>query len=70
MIVGTITRIRSEEYGFIVPDDGGADVFFHVRDFERAGLAPPKVGDVIQFDIIETSKGRKVGANLRAEPNR
>jgi CspA family cold shock protein len=25
-------------YGFIVPDDGGADTFVHISTVERAGL--------------------------------
>ena len=45
-MIGTIRRFNGD-YGFILPDDLSADCFFHVRDFERAGLAPPKVGDPI-----------------------
>jgi cold shock CspA family protein len=66
MIVGTITRIRSEEYGFIQPDDSSDDCFFHVRDFLREGLPEPKVGDRIGFDPVETPKGRKI-SNPRYE---
>ena len=60
-MIGTVKRFNTEaQYGFILPDDNSADAFFHARDFERVGLPPPKVGDRIGFDPVETPKGRKI----------
>ena len=59
MLQGTIKRFNGD-YGFIQPDDFSADCFFHARDFERAKLAPPKIGDRIQFDPVSTAKGWKI----------
>ena len=63
---GTVSRAL-RDYGFLQPEDGSGAVFYHVRDFERAGLAPPKVGDVITFNAVPSPKGRKVANLARAE---
>jgi cold shock CspA family protein len=65
-MIGTVKRISQANYGFIECDDGSGTVFFPFRDFERVNLDPPKVGDVITFDPVETPRGRKV-SNLRVE---
>ena len=40
MAVGTIKWFNPEQgFGFIVPEDGGADVFVHISAVEEAGLA-------------------------------
>ena len=52
-------------YGFIQPDDGGEDVFFHISAVERSGLAPPNEGDKLSYDIEEDRQGRTAATNLR-----
>ena len=52
-------------YGFIQPDDGGKDVFFHISAVERSGLAPPNEGDKLSYDIEEDRQGRTAATNLR-----
>jgi cold shock CspA family protein len=59
-IVKRVCNDRDSMFGFIAPDDGSDDVFFHSRDFTRAGMAPPQARDRVQFDIVDTPKGRKV----------
>ena len=56
---GTIKKIvRDKGFGFIVPDDGSDDVFFH-----RTRLAPKVVfedlreGDEVEFQVGRGEKG-------------
>lgn len=58
-MTGTIKKIvRDKGYGFIVPDDGSDDVFFH-----RGSLAPRgqiedlNEGDSVQFQVRQGEKG-------------
>ena len=46
-------------YGFIIPDEGGNDVFVHISAVEAAGLTGLTEGQKIKFDIVEEPKGLK-----------
>jgi CspA family cold shock protein len=52
-------------YGFAAPDDGGKDVFVHIRDVHHAGLSGIAEGDVISFDIEAGNDGRKRAIGLQ-----
>ena len=45
-------------FGFIVPDEGGNDVFVHVTALEAAGIPSIDEGDKITFDIEDDQRGR------------
>lgn len=45
-------------YGFILPDDGGRDVFVHITAVERAGLNDLSEGQRITFEIEPDKKGK------------
>jgi cold shock CspA family protein len=44
-------------FGFIKPDSGDADVFFHCRAFIRQTRLPCR-GDVVEFEIAPGRDGR------------
>lgn len=51
MFTGTIKTYKADKgFGFIQPDDGAADVFFHVTKVHRNSV-PPAVGDRVEFEI-------------------
>lgn len=61
---GRLARwLTDKGYGFIRPDDGGQDVFVHLRDFGRIAREP-RVGDVIRFQRIADGKGRFRAADV------
>lgn len=51
-------------YGFIQPDQGGADVFVHISALERAGLRTLKEGQKVSFELA-SNKGKTAAANLK-----
>jgi cold shock CspA family protein len=48
-------------YGFIVPDDGGSDVFVHANELrdEKAMFRP---GTPVEFDVVDSGRGPKAYA--------
>ncbi|UVO35747.1 cold-shock protein [Bradyrhizobium arachidis] len=52
-------------YGFIRPDDGGADVFVHIRAVEKAGYTGLAEGARISFEIKTGPSGKVSAEALR-----
>jgi cold shock protein len=53
-------------YGFLKPDDGGPDAFFHHSDLRSAGLATPQVGNRFFYELGPGRNGQRMKAiNLR-----
>jgi CspA family cold shock protein len=61
---GTVKWYNSQKgYGFIQPDDGGADVFVHVSAVERAGWRDLREGQKITYEIVQDRKTGKSSAD-------
>lgn len=55
---GTVKFFHNrKKYGFITPDEGGEDVFFHVSAMEE-GVNLDE-GDQVEFEIEQGDKGPK-----------
>jgi CspA family cold shock protein len=55
-------------FGFIQPRDGGADVFVHISDVEKAGLSRLADGQAVSYDLEQDRRTGKTSAtNLRVE---
>ncbi len=56
----------SKGFGFITPDQGGADVFVHVTAVERSGLRGLSEGQKISYDLEPDRKtGKNAAVNLK-----
>ncbi|MEO6533347.1 MAG: cold shock and DUF1294 domain-containing protein [Pseudolysinimonas sp.] len=63
---GVVTTWNDDRgFGFIKPDDGGADVFLHFTA-EPRGTTRPYLGQRLTFEVEQDEKGRARAAN--AEP--
>lgn len=58
MATGTVKWFNNAKgYGFILPDNGGEDLFAHYSSIEMEGYKTLKAGQMVSFDIIEGDKG-------------
>ncbi len=68
MTTGTVKWFNGTKgFGFIQPDDGGADVFVHISAVERAGMASLHEGQKVSFEMQRDARsGKMAAADLRA----
>jgi CspA family cold shock protein len=66
MAQGTVKWFNPQKgFGFIQPEDGGADVFVHMSAVEAAGLRVLLEGQKISFEIT-SERGKNAATNLKA----
>jgi cold shock protein len=54
---GSIVRKRDEGYGFIKPEDGSKDVFFHASALVDVTFDELNENDVVTFEVAQGPKG-------------
>ena len=63
MTTGTVKWFNGQKgFGFIQPDDGGADVFVHISAVERAGMGSLNEGQKLSFELERDQRSGKVSA--------
>jgi CspA family cold shock protein len=67
MQIGTVKWFNSTKgFGFIQPDEGGADVFVHISAVERAGLRALHEGQKVSFELeADRRSGKSSAVNLQ-----
>lgn len=66
MASGTVKWFNATKgYGFIQPDDGGADIFVHISAVERAGMSTLNEGQKLSFEL-EDRQGKTNASDIRA----
>ena len=66
MATGTVKWFNATKgFGFIQPDDGGADVFVHISAVEKAGLRSLNEGQKVSFELLN-ERGKTAAGNLQA----
>ncbi len=48
---------EAKGYGFIVPNEGGKEVFVHYSSIEGNGFKTLKEGDTVSYELTEGPKG-------------
>lgn len=54
---GTVKTLTEKGYGFIKPETGKKDLFFHMKNLENVRFEDLKIGDEVEFDVEEGAKG-------------
>ena len=58
MATGTVKWFDGKKgFGFIVPDDGGNELFVHHSDIEMEGFKSLEDGQSVEFEVGEGQKG-------------
>ncbi len=55
---------KTKGYGFITPEEGGADIFVHISAVEQAGMDSLNEGQKLQFQLQE-NRGRMAATELK-----
>jgi cold shock protein len=64
MATGTVKWFNSQKgFGFIQPDNGGADAFVHISAVERAGINDLKEGQKVSFELVADRRSGKMSAD-------
>jgi CspA family cold shock protein len=67
LATGTVKWFNATKgYGFIMPQDGGRDIFVHISAVQAAGLRGLDEGQKVSFDVV-TERGKTAATNLRPE---
>ncbi len=63
---GTIVRLNPKGFGFIAPEDGGKDVFFHARELQGVAYNDLREGEMVTFEVTDTDRGPAAANVARA----
>ena len=64
---GTIKSIIADKhFGFIKPEDGSKDVFFHESGLQGVEFTDLKSGDAVSFEVEQSEKGPRAVNVTRA----
>jgi len=67
MPIGTVKFFNSEKgYGFIAPEDGGADSFVHISAVERSGMVTLNKDQRVSYELETDRRGKQSAVNLQS----
>ncbi len=65
MTTGTVKWFNpAKGFGFIEPEDGGADAFVHISAVERAGLTTLNDGQKVSYELQAGQNGKSSAEDL------
>ncbi len=65
MATGTVKWFNNKKgFGFITPDEGGADIFVHISAVQAAGMRSLNEGAKISYEVM-SERGKTVAGNLK-----
>ena len=65
MAIGVVKWFNETKgFGFIKPENGGADVFVHVRDVQESKIQTLRENDRVSYEMKQGRNGRESACNL------
>jgi len=65
MAIGTVKWFNTTKgFGFVMPQDGGKDVFVHITAVQAAGLRGLDEGQKVSYDVA-MERGKAAATNLK-----
>lgn len=65
MAIGTVKWFNTTKgFGFIMPQDGGKDVFVHITAVQAAGLRGLDEGQKVSYEVT-MERGKTAATNLK-----
>jgi CspA family cold shock protein len=67
MPTGTVKFFNDQKgYGFIAPEDGGADAFVHITAVERAGMHTLQQNQRVNYELEQDRRGKMSAVNIQS----
>jgi len=54
---GSIKKLTDKNFGFISPEEGDKDLFFHANELVDTSFEELREGDAVSFEVSDTPKG-------------
>lgn len=54
---GSIKKLTDKNFGFIAPEEGNKDLFFHANELVDTTFEELREGDAVSFEVTDTPKG-------------
>ena len=65
MPTGTVKWFNTTKgFGFIAPEDGGADIFVHISAVEAAGMTGLADDQKVNYELVDGRDGRQMAGSL------
>ena len=66
MPIGTVKFFNTDKgYGFIAPEDGGADSFVHISAVQAAGMQTLNKDQRVSYEVETGRNGKESAVNLQ-----
>jgi CspA family cold shock protein len=66
MPIGKVKFFNTDKgFGFIAPEEGGADAFVHITAVEKAGLRTLTQDQRVSYELAPDKRGKQAAVNLQ-----